>query len=109
MSYAPNDATKWQAKYHSNPDGAEIYVDGQYVGIAPIAYNYPSFGVSSKKVIAKFPSGNEQIVTSGHYTFEILFDFINNKAKITEYPTALSLFARTREVAFEKNTPKSLT
>ena len=50
MSYAPNDATKWQAKYYSNPSGAEIYVDGQYVGIAPIAYNYPSIGVSSKKL-----------------------------------------------------------
>lgn len=109
MSYAPNDPTKWQVKYYSNPTGAEIYVDGQYVGTAPIAFNYPSIGISSKKVVAKFPSGREQIVTSGYYTFEILFDFTNNKAKIKDYPTAFSLFANTREVIFEEQTPQSLT
>ena len=109
MSYAPNDATKWQAKYYSNPSGAEIYVDGQYVGITPIAYNYPSIGVSSKKIVAKFLSGSEQTVTSGYYTFEIHFDFINNTARIKEYPTAFSLYADTREVSFERDAPKSLT
>lgn len=108
MSYAPDDATKWQAKYHSNPTGAEIYVDGKYVGVTPIAYSYPSFGMEAKKVVAKFPSGQEQALTSGYYTFEIFFDFVENRATINEYPTALSLFANIREVSFEKNKPKSL-
>ena len=108
MSFDPNDSSKWLAKYYSNPTGAEIYVAGEYVGTAPISFSYPGIGVSSKKVVAKFPSGGEQEVTSGFYTFEILFDFINNKAKIKEYPTALSLTARTREVTFEKSESKSI-
>ena len=104
MSYAPDDSTKWQAKYYSNPPGAEIYVDGVYVGTAPLAYSYSSVGMSAKEVAAKFPTISEQSVTSGYYTFEIFFDFINSKAIIKEYPSALSLFAETREISFEKST-----
>lgn len=105
MSYAPDDTTQWQAKYYSNPPGAEIYVDGVSVGTAPLAYNYPSIGISAKEIVARFPSGNEQSIRAGYYTFEIFFDFINAKATIKEYPSAFSIFAETREISFEKRVP----
>ena len=103
-SYAPNDPWTWQAQYKSNPVGAEIFVDGQYVGTAPVTFNSPTMAFSSKRVVARLFPDNEQVVTCGPQTFEILFDFFNNRALVRGYPTAWHLVAETREVRFKSNT-----
>lgn len=105
MSYDPYDPNKFLAKIYSNPPGAEIYVDGVDVGTAPLEYGYPIVGTSKKKVVAKFPNGIEQSLTTGDFCiFEIYFDFINKKATIKEYSELFSPFAETREVTFEPGT-----
>jgi hypothetical protein len=107
MSYDRYGENKWLAKIYSNPPGAEIFVDGVSVGTAPLEYSYPSIGMSQKEVVAKFPSGNEQSLTTGYYVFEVLFDFIHNKARVKEYPEAFSFYAKTREVSFDNSVPLS--
>jgi hypothetical protein len=102
MSVDPYDERNWLTKIYSNPPGAEILVNGVSVGTAPLDYSYPlAEMLSRKEVVAKFPAGIEQSLTTGYCIYEIFFDFIHNKATIKDYPEIVSFFTETREVVFE--------